>query len=408
MHKPICLAAALVLILIPACSQKENNDPPAQQDSAVDQLTPDDIDQLQSIGYLQAADVDVQPVSIAVFNKEKALPGLNPYVSGHAPEAYLIDMEGNLLHTWRKPFDEIWPSQEMPPFAKPHMKKFFRQFHLFPNGDLLVNFEHYGIAKLDKNSDLLWAFKGHAHHDIDVDSEGTVYSLGKRVEYEKDDPSKWTLYPTINILSPEGKLQRTLELYDYFDNSKYRAVLEDLEEYGDLLHNNTIRVFDGSQQQLSPLYQKGNILIASPIIDAVYIVDPQQETVVWMLRSMFDGIHDPTLLDNGNILLFDNRGPQNRSQIIEFDPFTQQIIWQYDGGTHNPFFSSCCSVIQRLPNGNTLAVVTSQATAIEVTPQKEIVWQFHNPASLTHNQRAGSLFELRRFTKDFPIDWLVE
>lgn len=407
MHKSICLTAALLLALLSACSNKEDA-PPTQLDSAVDELTQDDIDELESIGYLQGAKVDVQPASIAVFNKKKAQPGLNLYVSGHAPEAYLIDMEGNLLHTWRKPFDEIWPGQKMPAFAKPHMKGFFRQFHLFPNGDLLVNFEHYGIAKLDKNSEVLWSFKGHAHHDIEVDSDGNVYSLGKRVEYEKGDKSKWTLYPTVNILAPDGKPQRTLELYDYFDNSPYRAVLEDIDAYGDLLHNNTIRVFDGSQQHRSPLYKKGNILLASPIIDAVYIADPEQETLVWMLRSMFDGIHDPTLLDNGNILLFDNRGPDNRSQVIEFDPFTQEIIWQYDGGTENQFLSTCCSVIQRLPNGNTLAVVTSQATAFEVTPQKEIVWQFHNPASLSHNQRAGSLFELRRFTKEFPMDWLVE
>jgi hypothetical protein len=132
-------------------------------------------------------------------------------------------------------------------------------------------------------------------------------------------------------------------------------------------------------------------------------VDPEQETIVWMLRSMFDGIHDPTLLASGTILLFDNRGPDKRSQVIEFDPFTQEVVWQYDGGDENLFLSNCCSVIQRLPNGNTLVTVTSQATAFEVTQEGDVVWQFHNPASLGHDQRAGSLFELRRFTKEFSM-----
>ena len=286
------------------------------------------------------------------------------------------------------------------------MKDFFRQFYLFPNGDLIVNFELYGIAKLDKESNILWSFKGFAHHDIEVGSEGKVYSLGKRVEYENQDRTRWTLFPTINILTSDGLLEETIDLYEYFDKSKYRPVLEDIEEFGDLLHNNTIRVFDGSQEYRSDYFKKGNILIASPIIDAIYIVDPDAETVVWMLRSMFDGIHDPTLLENGNFLLFDNRGPDKRSQVIEFDPFTQEVIWQYDGGDDNAFLSTCCSVIQRLSNGNTLVTVTAQATAFEVTPDGNVAWQFHNPASLHYDKRAGSLFELRRFSREFLMDWL--
>lgn len=408
---PIFRCFVFGCVVLGACSPSPDvtgseNDTP----SATQELTPEVVEELEALGYSQAADVPVRPDTISTYDPELAHPGYNVYVSGHAPEAYLIDMEGQLLHTWRKPFEEIWPDESLPNFAEQHMKLFFRQFYLFPNGDLIVNFELFGVAKLDKESNVLWSHKGFAHHDIDVDTEGNVYVLGKRVEYEDGDESQWTLYPTIDVLTPDGNLKRRLDIYEYFANSKYRALIQEIDEHGeigDIFHNNTIRVLDGSQAHRSPYFNKGNILVTSPEFDAVYIVDPEQETITWMIRSLFHRAHDSTLLENGNILIFDNQSLGERSQIIEFEPFSHTIEWRYDGGEHAPFYSGCCSVVQRFPNGNTLAVVTAQATAFEVTPDGEIVWQFHNPAALTHDVRAGNLFELRRFPKDHVNSWLT-
>src|SRR4030043_144112 len=44
--------------------------------------------------------------------------------------------------------------------------------------------------------------------------------------------------------------------------------------------------------------------------------------------------HDATLLDNGNILIFDNglhrkRMPQHYSRIVEVNPKTEKIEWEY-------------------------------------------------------------------------------
>lgn len=130
-----------------------------------------------------------------------------------------------------------------------------------------------------------------------------------------------------------------------------------------------------------------------------------------MIRSISKPQHDPTLLETGNILLFDNLGLGQRSQVIEFDPLTHDVVWRYKGSDDAPFFSYICSTAQRLPNGNTLATITVEARAIEVTPQGEIVWEFRNPDAVNPNANGGypyasSLFEMRRIPLDYPLDWL--
>ena len=79
------------------------------------------------------------------------------------------------------------------------------------------------------------------------------------------------------------------------------------------------------------------------------------------------------------MLIFDNKDSSNRSQVLEFDPFTQKIIWEYSRKKEYEFFSRTCGSNQRLPNGNTLITETDMGKAFEVTYDKEIVWEYVNP-----------------------------
>ena len=62
--------------------------------------------------------------------------------------------------------------------------------------------------------------------------------------------------------------------------------------------------------------------------------------------------HDPTVLDNGILMLFDNMGRPEQSSIIEFDPVTNHVIWLYRGTNGAPFLSRTYGTAMRLPNGN--------------------------------------------------------
>src|SRR5215470_18262654 len=71
------------------------------------------------------------------------------------------------------------------------------------------------------------------------------------------------------------------------------------------------------------------------------------------------GQHAPTLLDNGNILIFDNGvhrldDPLPFSRVIEINPTTNEIEWNYQDRPVSNFFSPRMGNAQRLPNGNTL------------------------------------------------------
>jgi hypothetical protein len=68
------------------------------------------------------------------------------------------------------------------------------------------------------------------------------------------------------------------------------------------------------------------------------------------------------------------------SRVIEFDPTTCEIVWEYRQETgEQKFFSHFISSAQRLPNGNTLIDEGANGRIFEVTPDKEIVWQYIAP-----------------------------
>ena len=55
-------------------------------------------------------------------------------------------------------------------------------------------------------------------------------------------------------------------------------------------------------------------------------------------------------------------------------------IWSYSAPKKTDFFSSFISGAHRLPNGNTMICSGANGTIFEVTPDKEIVWKYLNPA----------------------------
>ncbi len=113
--------------------------------------------------------------------------------------------------------------------------------------------------------------------------------------------------------------------------------------------------------------------------------------------------HQPTLLANGNMLLFDNKGHFGMSKVVEFDPLTQEIRWFFGGDKINGFSSPICGSSQRLPNGNTLITETTSGRAFEVTEALDIVWTYYNPARAgDDNELIATLFEVVRIERDYP------
>ena len=364
------------------------------------------IAQLETIGYLSGSMPAPDAHGVTVYDKALAYNGLNLYVSGHDDEALLMDMEGNVLHRWKYEFFRIWPKQRVS--VALHGHECWRRAHLFDNGDLLAMYNGYGLVKLDKDSNLLWAIAQRFHHDFEVLEDGTIYILSRvaRVlpRIDEDFP---VLEDFISILNPDGQEVRRISLLEALEDSDYAHILSHMRSRGDILHTNTIEYLDGSVAGASPLFGKGNLLISVRELDTVAIVDPQTERVVWAMVGPWDAQHQPTLLDNGHMLVFDNEGLGRRSRVLEFDPLTAATIWSYGDAPSETFYSSSCGSCARLPNGNTLITESDNGRAFEVTPDKRIVWEFVNPHRAgENNELIATLFEVVRFEPDFPQDWL--
>jgi hypothetical protein len=148
------------------------------------------------------------------------------------------------------------------------------------------------------------------------------------------------------------------------------------------------------------------VLISMRTIDVIAILDMQTRRVDWAMTGMWIGQHDPTLLDNGHLLVFDNLGLDTGSRVLEFDPFTQEIAWSYHGDAEHPFFSKFCGTNRRLPNGDVLVTETESGRAFEVTRDGRIVWEFFNPFRAgEHSELIAVIFDLVRLPPDFPIGW---
>ena len=266
-------------------------------------------------------------------------------------------------------------------------------------------YEGIGLIKIDKDSNLLWSFtsKRAPHHDLEVVEDGTIYILTREKKKIPLISNAYVYDEFITILDQNGKRIKEFSLIDLIINSPYanlldRKIVKEGGFYGHILHSNTIEVFDGRLEHKSTLFKRGNVMVSILMLDTICIIDLDKEKLIWTSGSgMWQKQHQPTLLENGNILIFNNKHTANSSQVFEFDLFTQRIIWEYKGRAENKFHSKTCGSNQRLPNGNTLITETDNGRAFEVTKDNEIVWEYINPYRAgDHNELIASLLEVIR------------
>ena len=107
----------------------------------------------------------------------------------------------------------------------------------------------------------------------------------------------------------------------------------------------------------------------------------------------------PTMLPNGHILIYDNGNQLKRTRILELDPLTQKIVWEYVADPPTSFYSPTRGSSQRLPNGNTFIAESDSGRLFEVTPTGEIVWEFMNP-DIQANGRRMPLYRAIRYSRE--------
>jgi hypothetical protein len=335
----------------------------------------------------------------SAWSQEKAWNGYTLITISYSATAYLLDMTGKPAHRWSMPFSKAWPRPEHIRTPVGDKRVYFQKAHVFPNGDLLALYMGfgdtpygYGLVKMNKDSQLIWKYSAHAHHDFHVDPDtGNILTLTHEFVRQPLAGLENLSYPAladyIVTLSPEGKELRKISILEAFRNSPYRAVL--FQKPANLLnwdptHANSVAILPASMAAAFPAFKPGQILVSLRNIDALAIIDPEKRSVVWASNGPWKAQHSAYFLPNGRILLFDNRGlyahKKTFSRAMEYDPLTLQISWAYSDTGKPPFYSYNNSRVQRLPNGNTLITESLSRRVFEVTHDGKIVWDYRLPA----------------------------
>ena len=309
-------------------------------------------------------------------------------------QARLMDPDGKVLHVWKTTHRAVWP--DLPAHLQwrdDEIDILWHGTYLYPNGDILLNFQGGffpyggGMVRLDKDGKVLWKVARNTHHDIHVDDEGFIWA-----------PSliyRWTPPPGFEQMQPDfyedtllkvdprtGEVLEEISLLSTLRGMK-GILPQQSKNRDDPTHLNNIDILPKAWADRFPLFEAGDILASPRNMNALVVIDRQTLKAKWVLSGPFYQQHDPDFLPNGNIMLFDNRGGDpacGGSRILEIEPATQKVVWQYDGCGGTPFFTFVRGEQQPLPGGNVLITETEGGRILEVTrePKPRVVWEYYN------------------------------
>lgn len=360
------------------------------------------IEALESIGYLDGSVRATETGGVTCPDPALASPGVNFYTSGHAPEAVLMDLQGNVLHTWRYELKDVWPDY---PFRKDVPKTgYWRRAALLPDGSVLAIFEGIGIIKIDRDSKLIWAARNGAHHDLEVLPDGRIWVLTRIAHVvEAVNAERPILEDFATLLDADGQTLKSFSLLAAFEQSPFRDTMWGLmQPSGDVYHANAIAALDGRLANTVPAFAAGRLLVSLLYPNTIAVFDPDTETAVWMQTGSWKRQHHARVTQEGRIGIFDNRGAGMRSRIVAVDPATGTESVLYEGNDAAPFYSWACGSWYRLPNGNLLVNESDRGRSFEVAPDGTRVWTFVNPHRAgPDGEYIAGLFDLVRYPEGY-------
>jgi len=339
----------------------------------------------QAVAYAGEGIIRTKQLGVTYWDPTKTYNGYTLFAPLSGKDVWLIDMEGRIVHHWEIPsmpgtYGKLLPNGNLIYACKsdPEERKKAGAPMLSGFGGLL--------REVDWDNNLIWEYKDHfMHHDfcrmkngntmvlkyVQVPSE-LMAKIKGGVPGTEDDGKMWT--DQFDEVTPDGKVVWSWKAYEHLDPEKYPICPLDWRK--EWTHGNTCVVLDN-----------GDILTSFRNINVICIIDKKTGNIKWQWGQGPKELahqHDPHFLPNGNILIFDNG--INRaieevsfSRVIELNPESKEIEWEYKASPKDDFYSPACSGAQRLPNGNTLICETMKGRIFEITPEGEIVWEYVCP-----------------------------
>lgn len=320
---------------------------------------------------------------------------------------YLIDMLGNVVHTWTMPY---------PPGAYGYLTSRGRLFYngKLPEHDSFIGhsvFRGGAIMEVDWNGRVRWEVrKPDQTHDGRLLPNGNILvacsqllpaEIARRVRgglAGTEQPGGAINGDYLVEMTTDGKVVWEWRSWEHL-NLETDVITALQDPRSEWTHANAVIEMPD-----------GNIMMSFRNISTIVIIDRKTGNIIWKLGAPpLAGQHNPTPLPNGHILVYDN-GPHRLdstwpfSRVLEIDRATKAIVWKYEDDPVWKFFSPRISSAQRLPNGNTQICEGFFGRVFEVTPAGDVVWEYVNPYFMGPPDRpkeaVNQLFRAYRYSRD--------
>jgi hypothetical protein len=261
-----------------------------------------------------------RPTGLLHRDAERSFGGFTLFTSVRGKHATLLDPLGRPVHRWA--CDEG-----------------LQYAYLLDNGNLIARtlppeeaggVEQIGgssaaILELDWESNVVWSHRDPMlHHDYRRLPNGNHVVLTWRklprevseqvcgAHHHEDDPEvMWG--DVVTEIEPDGTVVDEWRSWEHLSfEEDVKCPLESRKEW---THANSIR--------FTP---EGDLLISFRLTDTIGIVDRKTGAFKWKWGpDVISHQHDAQMLENGNILLFDNGLARGWSRAVEVDPLTQGV-----------------------------------------------------------------------------------
>ncbi|MBP1624284.1 MAG: hypothetical protein H6Q07_2304 [Acidobacteria bacterium] len=414
----------------------------------------------------------VFPTGTTIYKPDKCWNGFTVFSANVTGEITLIDMNGNVVKSWKgiSGFPaRLFPGGYIMGYigTRPMHQDSTALVQADWNGNVVWKFDR---AEEIKDPDKTPYWSARQHHDYQREGNPVGYyapgmdpktSAGNTLVLAHKDVNNPRISNRlleddyIYEVTWDGKIVWEWLASDHFDelgldeaakNTIFRnPSWNSARGAADWAHINSMSVLGPNRfyDQGDARFHPDNIIVDGRQLNIIWIIEKKTGKVVWKVGPDFTatpelrklgqivGQHHAHMIPKGlpgagNIMVFDNGGAAGygspnpgsvngvgaairaNSRVLEFNPVTLDLVWQYSPETSGmemtSFFSHYISSAQRLPNGNTLIDEGADGRIFEVTAKHEIVWEYISPFFSDAKETQNGVYRAYRV----PYEWVPQ
>lgn len=322
-----------------------------------------------------------------------------------------------VVHRWTPDLERIADlgRQDAPEVMYSDPRAGFRMNHplLLSDGGLVFSIGRGPLARIDRDSRVLWVRGGLFHHSLERDPEGHLVTTADIVPPLHHVPAD-LIDGGYAVFSLDGTALERHSAARILSGNGFDWLLLGMGELDpkELLHLNDVQPVHRS----AGILERGDLLLSLRERSTVVLYRPATGRVIasrsgpWMMQ------HDPDPLADGRVAVFDNGaylGPGREylrhtphSSVVIWDPRTGEVTRPFDAAlAAADFRTNGGGQLTLLPNGDALVEESIWRRLLRVSEDR-VRWEYVN-APPERPGIAGLMYWARYLSADDPaLDWI--